>query len=494
MKKIVSIALTLVMAFAMALTMKVTTFAAETEAAQYTITAPSNGHTYEIYQIFTGDFLEKAGNKTLSNIKWGANGTGTKGSVVNSDVLDTINAITGSDQEKADKLKDYVNLESDPFKTVSNGASVQVPEGYYLIKDKDDSLAGKDEAYTTYLVKVVGNLTITPKADKPSSEKKVKDTNDTTGTTTGWQDSADYDIGDEVPFQLKGTVASNYDSYKTYKFVFHDKESAGLTFNKDSVKVYVDGNEITSGYTINTNPTDKDTFDVEFANLKDIESVHKDSVITVEYKATLNDKAVLGATGNPNEMHLEYSNNPNDSQGGETGKTPDDKVIVFTYKTVINKVDSDNQPLTGAEFTLEKKVKNEDGTYSYKKIDVVTAKDGTEFTFSGLDDGEYRLTETKTPEGYNTIDPITFTITASHDEESNDPKLTDLNGNAADGKIEFTVDQTAGSLTSNVVNQKGANLPETGGRGTTIMYLVGGVLVAGAVLLLITKRRVDADK
>lgn len=485
MKKMVSIALTLVMAFVMTLTMKVTTFAAGKE---YTIKAPKTDHVYEIYQIFTGD----VSGTTLSNVKWGQNGTGTEGETVDSTILDAIKGIDkdASDQTKLETIKKYANLESTPFKTVTNGASVEVPEGYYLIKDTDKSLAGKDDSYTTYIVKVAGNVDITPKSDKPSSEKKVKDTNDTDGTTTDWQDSADYDIGDEVPFQLKGTVASNYDSYKTYKFVFHDKESKGLTFNKETVKVYVDGTEITKGYTIKENPTDNDTFDVEFTNLKDIKSVHAGSVITVEYKSTLNEEAVLGEKGNPNEMHLEYSNNPNDDQGGETGKTPDDTVIVFTYKTVINKVDASGNALKGAEFTLRKRLAGG----SYETIKAVTSNEGTTFTFTGLDDGEYVLEETKTPDGYNSISDIKFRITASHDVLLESPALKDLTGDKVTGEIKLTADKTAGSLTSNIVNQKGSELPETGGMGTTAMYLVGGVLVAGALLLLITKRRMDTDR
>lgn len=486
MKKMVSIALTLVMAFVMTLTMKVTTFAAGKE---YTIKAPKTDHVYEIYQIFTGD----VSGTTLSNVKWGQNGTGTEGETVDSTTLDAIKGIDkdASDQTKLETIKKYANLESTPFnKTVTNGASVKVPEGYYLIKDTDKSLAGKDDSYTTYIVKVAGDVDITPKSDKPSSEKKVKDTNDTDGTTTDWQDSADYDIGDEVPFQLKGTVASNYDSYKTYKFVFHDKESKGLTFNKETVKVYVDGTEITQGYTIKENPTDNDTFDVEFTNLKDIISVHAGSVITVEYKSTLNEEAVLGEKGNPNEMHLEYSNNPNDDQGGETGKTPEDIVIVFTYKTIINKVDASGAALKGAEFKLYKVMK--DG--SKKEVAVVKNPEGTTFTFNGLDDGDYILRETTTPDGYNSISDIKFRITASHDVLSDSPALKDLTGDKVTGEIELIADKTAGSLTSNIVNQKGSELPETGGMGTTAMYLVGGVLVAGALLLLITKRRMDTDR
>lgn len=464
MKKMVSIALTLVMAFARALTMKVTTtFAAD---KTFTITAPSNDHTYEIYQIFTGDLSENG--STLSNVKWGSNGKGTAGNDVDKTVLDEIKGLKSddADQTKLATIKKYVDLTGTPFKTVKNG-TVDVPEGYYLIKDKDNSLTGEDDVYTTYIVQVSKDLKITPKADKPQSEKKVKDTNDTIGDTTGWQDSADYDIGDDVPFQLTGTVTSKYADYKAYKFVFHDKESAGLTFNADSVKVYVDGKQITSGY-----------------------EVKAGSKITVEYTSQLNDKAVIGSAGNPNTMHLEYSNNPNDDQGGETGKTPDDTVIVFTYKTIINKVDASGAALKGAEFKLYKVMK--DG--SEKEVAVVKNPEGTTFTFNGLDDGDYILRETTTPDGYNSISDIKFRITASHDVLSESPALKHLTGDKVTGEIELIADKTAGSLTSNIVNQKGSELPETGGMGTTAMYLVGGVLVAGALLLLITKRRMDTDR
>ena len=483
MKKLAAMMLSLIMALVLA----VPAFAAENT---YTITAPSNDHTYEVYQIFTGDYA----NGVLSNVKWGKNGTGTEGEAVSSDIITELTGATGSDTEKLEVISKYVNLESTEFGTVKGGSTLDVPGGHYLIKDVDGALEGEEDAYTLYVVEVVGDVTIEPKSDVPESEKKVKDTNDTDGTTTDWQDSADWDIGDKVPFQLKGTVADNYDDYKVYQFIFHDKESAGLTFDSTSVKVYVDGTEITTGFEVVTEGLDDDcTFEVVFENLKDIDSVHAGSVITVEYESELNSNAVLGSAGNPNKMHLEFSNNPNDEQGGETGETPDDTVIVFTYKTVINKVDGENKPLTGAEFTLEKKVKDDEaeGGYHWETITVVKNEEGTTFTFSGLDDGDYRLTETTTPDGYNTIDPIEFTITAEHDILSDNPALTSLNGNATTGEITFTSNTTDGSLTADVVNQSGATLPETGGMGTTLFYVIGGILVVGAGVLLITKKRMS---
>ncbi len=492
MKKIWAVMLSLVMAMVMV----VPAFAEETK---YTITAPDNDHTYEVYQIFTGDYSSSgegdSATVTLSNIKWGQNGTGTKGEAVSADIIKELTGTTGTNTAKLEVISKYVNLKSAEFGTVKGGSTLDVPGGYYLIKDVDGALEGEEDAYTLYVVEVVGDVTISPKSDVPKSEKKVKDTNDTDGTTTGWQDSADWDIGDKVPFQLKGTVAKNYDDYDSYTFIFHDKESAGLTFDSASVKVYVDDNQIFDGFEVKTSDLDDDcTFEVVFEDLKKIESVHAESVITVEYESELNDNAVLGSAGNPNEMHLEFSNNPNSDQGGDnTGETPDDTVIVFTYKTVINKVDGENEPLTGAEFTLEKKVKDDEAEGGYKWVAITSVKneEGTTFTFSGLDDGDYRLTETTTPEGYNTIDPIEFTITAEHEILSDNPVLESLNGNATTGKIEFTPNTTDGSLSADVVNQSGATLPETGGMGTTIFYLLGGILVVGAGILLITRRRMS---
>lgn len=379
------------LAMIMAVVLAVPAFAAE---GNYTITAPNNTHTYEVYQIFTGDYY----NGVLSNIKWGKNGTGTTGEAVSSEIITELTGATGSDTEKLAVIEKYVNLESDEFGTVSNGSTLEVPGGYYLIKDVDGALEGENDAYTLYIVQVVDDVTITPKADTPKFEKKVQDTDDTAGTTTGWQDSADWDIGDKVPFQLKGTVASNYDAYKTYQFIFHDHESNGLTFDSSSVKVYVDGTEIQSGFQVVTSGLeDGCTFEVVFENLKTIASVHAGSVITVEYQSELNENAVIGSAGNPNTADLEFSNNPNDEQGGETGTTPDDTVIVFTYKTVIDKVDGQNQPLAGAAFQLEKFVADEEGDETYNSVTgawtvvgTTTAGDATSFTFSGLDDGYHR--------------------------------------------------------------------------------------------------------
>ena len=508
-KKLASLLLVLVMVFALA-----TTAFAEETTYSITINNSTAGHTYEAYQIFTGDLAtNEAGNKVLSNIVWGS-GVSEAGQTALGDAAAKTETLKTEADAKAfaKAVAPYLTTAAGSANTVTDGKYVisGLAAGYYLVKDQDGSLIGDNDSYTEYIIQVVGNVTATPKSDVPEVQKKVKDINDSTDTTkTDWQDSADYDIGDSIPFQLKATLADNVSSYTTYKVVFHDTLSKGLTYNNDA-KVYIDGTE-TNGFTVTAtvNADGTTTLTVSCDDVKAL-GAGNSSVITVEYTAKLNENAVLGSAGNPNEVYLEYSNNPNKSEEGnnETGETPKDVVIVFTYKTIINKVDSENKPLTGAAFKLEKLIKGKDGaadTWTTVKeftVDETT----TSFTFSGLDDGQYKLTETNTPAGYNTIDPIYFVIEATHDETADAPTLktlnaylTDANGNKQtemkDGEsvnIDLgTVDLTAGSITTTVVNKSGSELPSTGGIGTTIFYVLGGVLVLAAVVLLVTKKRMS---
>lgn len=488
--KIMKKTMAMVLSIVMMLAMYVTASAAGKDS--YTITAPSSNHTYEIYQIFTGDLSDGI----LSNVKWGENGTGTKNDEVSDTVLEALAEVDGkTDSEKLAVITQYANLNSTPVATISNGQTYNAPAGYYLVKDKDGSVTGTD-VYTTYIVMLSKDTTIAPKSDVPSFDKKVKDTNDSTGVTSDWQDSADYDIGDEVPFKLEGKITDKYDDYKTYYLAFHDKEEEGLTFNASSVKVFVDGNQITSGFEVVTSPTDGCTFEVVFSDLKQIGSVNAGSKISVEYTSTLNNEAALGKPGNLNQAKMEFSNNPNEEQGGnpETGETPWDNVIVFTYQVVVNKVDNESNALAGAEFTLKKVLEN--GTE--EDIEVVTSNGGTSFTFKGLDDGNYILTETKTPDGYNTIKPIKFTVTANHeiewDGENRNDVLTSLTGTVTEGTITFTANEDMSELAANVVNKKGIVLPGTGGIGTTIFYVIGGILMLGAAVTFVTRKRMTISK
>lgn len=496
MKKLMAALLAVAMVCAMAIPAFADSSSSTGSAAttKYTITAPKNGHTYEIYQIFTGDY--DPSNKTmLTNIKWGKNGKGgAVGDAVDQAILNELSGVVSyaSDHDKLAVIEKYVTL-TNPVETIVDGSSVEVDGGYYLIKDQDGSLSGS-EPYTTYLVSVVGTVNISPKSNAvPEFKKKLKDTNDSTGDVSDWQDSADYDIGDDIPFRLQGTVPEDYDSYKTYYYAFHDVEEAGLTFDPDSVEVFVGdevtGTKITTGYTVDTSPADGCTFEIVFDDLKKVSGVTANSIITVTYKSQLNGNAVLGEHGNVNKAQLEYSNNP---RGDGKGETPWDNVIVFTYKVVVNKIDQAGDPLEGAQFTLTKKTKN--GTDVVKTMDVNTTL--TQFTLSGLDDGEYTLTETVTPAHYNTISPITFTVTADHKIDwdsisTRDNVLTSLSGEKKVGEITFNVDKKAGTLTTDVVNNIGTTLPGTGGIGTTIFYVVGGGLMVAAAILLITKKRME---
>lgn len=500
MKKFMAALLAVAMVCAMAIPAFADSSSSTGSAAttKYTITAPKNGHTYEIYQIFTGDY-DASQPSMLANIKWGKNGKGgTAGDAVDQTVLDDLSGVFPytSDSDKLAVINKYVTL-TNPLETLVNGGSVEVVGGYYLIKDQDGSVPSS-ETYTPYIVSVVSDVTIKPKSNEvPKFTKKLKDTNDSTGDVSGWQDSADYDIDDKIPFRLQGTVSKDYDSYSKYYYAFHDVEEKGLTFDPDSVKVFV-GDEVNgtkidaSNYTVVTNPADGCTFEIVFDDLKKVTgvTVTAKSIITVTYESTLNGNAVLGEHGNVNTAKLEYSNNP---YGDGKGETPWDNVIVFTYKVVVNKVDQNRQPLEGAEFTLTKKTKN--GPDVVKTM-IIDGSNKALFTLSGLDDGEYTLTETVTPAHYNTISPITFTVTADHKIDwdsisTRDDVLTSLTGEKKVGEITFSVDETAGSLTTDVVNKIGTTLPGTGGIGTTIFYVIGGGLMVAAAILLITKKRME---
>ena len=505
--------------------------------ATYTITINNTvtGYTYEAYQIFTGDLSEQdnsdAANGTnakLSNIVWGS-GVDQTGLIADLKELDFMrdlaDAATAADvAEKlnglaynSDAAKQFAEVISKHLSSVkatstenkkTEGDKVVTEKytisslnaGYYLVKNTVVPAGG---SYTEYIVEVVENSTVSPKGNVPQFEKKVKDINDTTGVTTDWQDSADHDIGDHVPFQLKATLAENVTAYDTYKVIFHDTLSKGLTYDEGSYKVYlVDGdnrNEITGSFAINVGAYDKAngtkiTFTCNDVTADPVNAGNK-AVIVVEYTATLNTDAVIGSVGNPNVAELEFSNNPNwkPSEGTEpTGKTPEDKVIVFTYKTIVNKVDEKQEALAGATFELYKK----DATGEWNLIEtMVLNEDQTTFSWTGLDDGEYKLHESVTPAGYNTVADITFTITATHDEKATEPKLLTLTVNNTDFTVDAVTGETgttySGEISTKVVNNSGTTLPETGGMGTTIFYAVGGVMVAAAAILLVTKKRMS---
>ncbi|MCO4474877.1 cell wall anchored protein (LPXTG motif) [Streptococcus infantarius subsp. infantarius] len=456
------------------------------KALAYDITVENGGSgTYESYQIFTGTLSEDG--TTLSNIKWG-NGITTAGQTALQEKYGVSSAaelaeVLGADDFTASQAEEFAKAAGQYLQNA--GGLTGLAAGYYLVQNAS---VGDNEAYTNYILQVVKDVTVEPKTSVPSVEKKVKDTNDSTGETTDWQDSADYDINDSVPFQLTATLPDNLASYDEYYLELSDTLSSGLTYNKDAKVYLVNGSEktdVTSSFTI---ADDGSSFKIN--NLKSLDNVTSSTKIVVEYTATLNENAVIGSAGNPNTVKLIYSNNPNYTGDGETsphGETPEDTVIVFTYKVVVNKVDQNNKALPGAGFTLYKKVNGK-----WTTVKTISAGDTTTFTFSGLDDGDYKLSETTTPNGYNTISDVEFTVTADHDIESDSPALNSLSGVVTTGEHTFTPSTTDDSLTTDVVNKKGSVLPSTGGMGTTILYVVGTVLVLAAGILLVTKKRMDA--
>ncbi|KAA8821153.1 SpaH/EbpB family LPXTG-anchored major pilin [Bifidobacterium vespertilionis] len=512
-------------------------------AGEYSITIGTQtkpvtkDHTFEAYQVFAGDLSEKDNDVTLSNISWG---NGVKGSelltALKSDTtLGTAFASVNSAADvaaalTAENAAAFAKVAAAHLTETTSGTGTYSNEtytisglaaGYYLVKDKDDSLGDKTEAYTEFILQVVKNVTVAPKADVPTVEKKVWDTNDSAtddkdANDDKWSDSADHDINDTVKFQLTGSLPSNYDAYTTYAYTFTDTLSKGLTLDQNNIKVYAvqgagDAQTRTEIKKLDAASTDKDGYTVatanytgtgdkyeggnvltiNFADLKQAAAasdgetlaIDRDTKIVVEYNATLNANAVIGSAGNPNKVDLTFSNNPN---GEGEGKTPEDVVTVFTFKIVANKVDENNQALEGAGFTLYKFNKNEN---KYEAVgDEITGV--TTFNFSGLDAGQYKLEETTTPAGYNTWEGLEFKIVAEHDATADDPQLTTLKFTDLNGKeiTDFTVD-TNKDASITVVNKKGSNLPETGGIGTTILYVAGAVCVAAAGLWFGLRRR-----
>ena len=462
----------------------------------YTITINNPVGSYEAYQIFSGD-LE--GN-VLSNIKWGtgvtADGQNYFGKAKDK-AATLINETDAKVFAEALNTNNYLGATSG---TYADGKITGLTAGYYLVKNKAGSV-GEHETYTSFILKVVKDVDVFPKGNKPTLEKKVKDINDTTDSTpSSWQDSADHDIGDEVPFQLTATIASNFADYKTYKFVFHDVQSAGLDFLKDTVTVKVGDTELTDEQydVITTGLTDDCTLHVVIEDLKQIRSAAAGAKVVVEYKSKLNKNAVIGSAGNPNVASLEYSNNPYDTNSTTT--TPNDKVTVFTFKVVATKTNgATDEALKGAAFALYKKdntdkwnlVALNNATESAAGEYTIVDKDQTKFEWKGLDDGVYKISEIITPAGFNSIEDQIFTVTAEHDVTSQNPQLNSLSGIATTGEIQFTPDTSKGSLSTTIENNAGTTLPGTGGIGTTIFYVVGGGLMVAAAILLITKKRME---
>lgn len=457
--------------------------------------APTNSHTYDVWQIFTGKY--NATTNTWSDLYWG-NAAKKTGRVSDED-LKTLEAAVKdleTDKSKVDALEtltDFVDITEAGVITgtkagqVSATSPLSVVEGYYFLTDATQNLDDADAHSLLVALQAVGaEVTVTKKFDAPTVEKKVKDDEQDEGNKD-WNDSADYGLGEEVPFQLTATLGDRIADYDSYKLVFHDTLSAGLTpklTNGGTVNATLNGKTVP--FTVAFNYEDGKATTITFTNenIKGATGIEaadlvKGNKVVIEYKAELNEHAVHGSAGNDNKVELEYSNNPDSDQ---TGTTKPDYAIVFTYKVVVDKVDGDNKPLKGAVFELTDAAGN--------VIDVVSANDGTRFTFEHLDEGTYTLTEKTAPDSYQQIAPITFVISATHqtttDAGATHAKLVELT--ATQG---FTGNKNEGSVTKTVINTKNSQLPSTGGMGTVVLYTVGGliVLIAGVGLAVALRRR-----
>lgn len=483
MKKLLTVLAAMVMVLAMGIT---------ASAADITIKGGAEGCEYAAYKLLNATDGGEGKFAYTLNEKYAQALTTVTGKTEEREIINYISNLTAEETRTfADTVYAQVR-DLEPEARTAQDKFANMEQGYYMIVET--KTGDPQDTYSLVMLDTAGkeNVNVFTKEDRVELEKKVKEKNDSTGTVSDWQDAADYDTGDMVPFQLTGTIDAKYDNYQTYYYTFHDTMSKGLEFDAESVRVTIDGTVVTAGYEVIENElADGCTFEVCFADLKLVNggSVTAGSKVVVEYNAKLTNEAVIGSAGNPNTAKLEYSNNP---YGEGTGQTPEDKVTVFTYKLEANKVDKDHVALEGAGFTL---YKYDEAAKDYKAVGE-EIKGVTTFNFKGVDAGQYKLVETTVPDGYNKADDIIFIVEAAYDTNADNPKLTSLVVKDEDGNIisdgenaVFTADAAAGNVATDIVNLSGSELPETGGIGTKIFYTVGAILMIGAAVLLITRKR-----
>ena len=569
-RKLTAVLLSLVMLLALVVP------ASAAENYSITIHNDKTGHTYEAYQIFAGTVSSdeetngETGGPMLGGITWGSGvndashaellaalkADATIGALEGmqdaADATAVAAALDGANAETAAAFADVVSrFLSDTATESTAGEGVytidNLDAGYYLVKDQDGSLQGAADTATDYIVQVLGNVAMEPKdSDIPTLEKKVAEQGKGNegkydldgGYGTHYNDVADWNIGDRVPFKLIGSIP-DMDAYDTYQYIFHDTISAGLRLDMGSFDVYVaqekNQDPVALGWTeidpenYTLTPT-ADGFTLTIDNLKNFPYVNEEErkYILVFYDAVLNENAEIGLPGNENTAYLEFSNDPN---GDGLGRTAEDTVIVFTYELDGTKVDGEDETtkLEGAQFVLLNGAKSEaamvvDGKvtgwvkvhseaaagdvkmpetyeewverYGNQNVILTSAADGI-FKIAGLDDGTYYLREIQAPNGYNLLEEdVQLVITADTENGQNwagEPgqALTALNIRVNDGELQPGNTET-GIVNVTVANNQGATLPETGGMGTTLFYIIGGLLVVGAGVLLVVRIRMKA--
>ena len=550
-KKLASFIVSTVLALSMTATASFGVLAEETATTTSISISTSDTHTYVVYQIFTGTV--SSDGTTISDVEFGGgvdssallNALGLSETATATDAAEAMSDLSAS--EIAEILAKDGVLATSSGTLSSNNTSLTVAEGYYYAKETDTSTSSTGDI----LLYVDGEETISPKLGTPSVEKKIQEddrtissTGETIGTdaaSDGWNDAADYSIGDTVPFVIYGSMPDNIDSYDHYYYKFTDTLGAGFVApDERDITVYVDNYDVTSqaAITITANDDGSTTITIEFKDIKALTDTNSDpisidasTIVKVSYSAVLDTDAVIGEDGNINGVYLTYSTDTSydgngveedddDDDGDSTSDSEWDGVVAFTYTLDNTKVDEDGETLTGAEFVLYY-LDGETKYYVVVEDNIVTSwttnideatvlgKDGS-FEIKGLDSGTYYISETKAPDGYNSLtgdievvitadgyETVTTTyigINNTGDWEYNADTGKEAYGTVtatytlADDTIDVT-EETSGTFSASIVNSKGSVLPTTGGIGTTIFYVAGGVLVAGAAVLLVTRRR-----
>ena len=483
-------------------------FAGKTVNAYKMFSATVSGDGKAVSYTLTDEWKPFFENSTASGL------TGATNENVNDKANDYVSKLQGEDLVAfATKASNWAqtkanNITVGATATVSAGASnskytatfTGLDYGYYVVAVPGATLANASGQYATLVSVDSTNVNTNIKGDLPTVDKKVQ-----VGGTG--KDATDAKIGDTLTFTLTSTIP-DMSAYDTYTFNFKDTLSQGLTFGQVTsvtVEGVTDPLTVNTDYTVTTPTVSDNTLTVAMKDFKAKQQANAGKKITVTYTATLNEKAVVGGVGNTNSAKIQYSNNP--SSGG-TGESEPSKVRVFTYGFTVDKYTGKNYDdtatrLAGAEFTLAHKggtaisfVKvadsaTQNAVYRVAKADetgttTITTPENGKVDFQGLKNGEYTLTETEAPAGYN---KLASAIGVKVDGRNDGTDITDAtvtitydNNNGSD------YDQTASNGVIPVQNKSGAILPGTGGMGT-IAFTVIGVLVIALGVAWTLKRK-----